>query len=130
MITCPKCGDDFPELRKTTYGYNFCVNCSDVEGVVGVTTVEGSGDHTYNGLIFMDRKQFQAIAQHEAEVMGRKAPIQAEILDMDRDENEVSQSIKEKVHNILDEDETKPVKKSVDEPDDEDKTMMVKGIDY
>tara|TARA_R110002049_G_scaffold119818_2_gene274150 strand:+ start:4704 stop:5111 length:408 start_codon:yes stop_codon:yes gene_type:complete len=130
MITCPKCGDDFPELRKTTYGYNFCVNCSDVEGVVGVTTVEGSGDHTYNGLIIMDRKQYQAIAQHEAEVMGRKSPIQAEILDMDRDENEVSQSIKEKVHNILDEDETKPVKKSVDEPDDEDKTMMVKGIDY
>jgi len=49
---------------------------------------------------------------------------------MDRDENEVSQSIKEKVHNILDEDEVIPVKKSVDEPDDEDKTMMVKGIDY
>jgi len=130
MITCPRCGNDFPELRKTEYGYNFCVNCSDVESVVGVTTVEGSGDHTYNDIIIMDRKKFQAIAQHEAEVMGRKSPVQAEILDMDRDENEVSQSIKEKVHNILDEDEVIPVKKSVDEPDDEDKTMMVKGIDY
>tara|TARA_R110000737_G_C14543019_1_gene479386 strand:+ start:138 stop:545 length:408 start_codon:yes stop_codon:yes gene_type:complete len=130
MIACPRCGGDYPELRKTEYGYNFCVDCSDVDSVVGVTTVEGSGDHTYNDIIIMDRKQYQAIAQHEAEVMGRKAPIQAEILDMDRDENEVSQSIKEKVHNILDEDETKPVKKSVDEPDDEDKTMMIQGIDY
>lgn len=130
MITCPRCGNDFPELRKTEYGYNFCVNCSDVESVVGVTTVEGSGDHTYNDIIIMDRKRFQAIAQKEAEVMGRKAPDPAEVLDMDRDENEVSQSIKEKVHNVLEEDETVPVKRSVDEPDDEDKTMMIQGIDY
>ena len=130
MIPCPRCGENFPELRKTQYGYNFCVNCSDVESVVGVTTVEGTGDHTYNDIIIMDRKRFQAIAQKEAEVMGRKAPDPAEVLDMDRDENEVSQSIKEKVHNVLEEDETVPVKRSVDEPDDEDKTMMIQGIDY
>jgi hypothetical protein len=130
MIPCPRCGENFPELRKTQYGYNFCVNCSDVESVVGITTVEGTGDHTYNDIIIMDRKRFQAIAQKEAEVMGRKAPDPAEVLDMDRDENEVSQSIKEKVHNVLEEDETVPVKRSVDEPDDEDKTMMIQGIDY
>lgn len=130
MIPCPRCGEMFPELRKTQYGYNFCVNCSDVESVVGVTTVEGTGDHTYNDIIIMDRQRFHAIAQKEAEVMGRKAPDPAEILDMDRDESEVSQSIKEKVHNVLEEDEVVPVKRSVDEPDDEDKTMMIQGIDY
>ena len=40
MISCPKCGEPFPELRKTKYGYNFCVNCSTVEPLVGITTVE------------------------------------------------------------------------------------------
>ena len=25
MIPCPKCGDDFPELRKTMYNYHVCV---------------------------------------------------------------------------------------------------------
>ena len=57
MISCPKCNNDFPELRKTEYGYNFCVECSTVEPLVGITTVEGTGDHTYNGLIIMDQSR-------------------------------------------------------------------------
>ena len=51
MIPCPKCGTDFPELRKTLYNYHVCVNCSTTKPVVGITTVEGSGDHTYNDII-------------------------------------------------------------------------------
>ena len=65
MISCPKCNNDFPELRKTEYGYNFCVECSTVEPLVGITTVEGTGDHTYNGLIIMDQSRAKAIAEKE-----------------------------------------------------------------
>jgi len=101
MISCPKCGDDFPELRKTKYGYNFCVNCSTVEPLVGITTVEGSGDHTYNGLIIMDQSRAKAIAEKEAELTGKKVHI--EMLDFDKDENAVSQSIKEEITKTLEE---------------------------
>lgn len=100
MIPCPKCGEDFPELRKTKYGYNFCVNCSTTERVVGITTVEGSGDHTYNDLIIMDASRARAIAAAEAEATGNKKA-SLELLDLDKDENEVSQSIKEAVDNSL-----------------------------
>lgn len=130
MISCPRCGEPFPELRKTEYGYNFCVNCSDVDAVVGITTVEGSGDHTYNDIIIMSQKQALQIAQKEAEVMGRKAPDPAEILDMDRDETAVSQSIKEKVHNALDEDTTDAIVTDDADPNDDEKEGLIKGIDY
>ena len=92
---------DYPELRKTKYGYNFCVNCSTVEPLVGITTVEGSGDHTYNGLIIMDQSRAKAIAEKEAELTGKKVHI--EMLDFDKDENAVSQSIKEEVTKALEE---------------------------
>ena len=102
MITCPKCGDDFPELRKTKYGYNSCVNCSTVEPVVGITTVEGSGDHTYNDIIIMDQSKARAIAEKEAELSGKKVHI--EMLDLDKDEFAVSQSVKEEVDKALEDD--------------------------
>ena len=130
MIPCPKCGAPFPELRKTEYGYNFCVNCSSVDKVVGITTVEGSGDHTYNDIIIMDRKTAHNIAKHEAEVMGRKMPDAVELLDMDKDETEISQSLKEKVSKVLEDDPTYiPPAENREDYDDEDK-MRIKGIDY
>lgn len=105
MIPCPRCGDQFPELRKTQYGYNFCVNCSTTEKVVGITTVEGTGDHTYNDLIIMDADRARRIALAEAEAKGdRKATI--ELLDFETDEFAVSQSIKEAINNTLEEDNT------------------------
>ena len=101
MIPCPKCGNDFPEKRKEL-GYHVCVNCSTVEPVVGITTVEGSGDHTYNDLIIMDQSKARAIAEKEAELSGRKVHI--EMLDLDKDEFAVSQSIKEELGKVLDDD--------------------------
>ena len=101
MIPCPKCGNDFPEKRKEL-GYHVCINCSTVEPVVGITTVEGSGDHTYNDLIIMDQSRAKAIAEKEAELSGRKVHI--EMLDLDKDEFAVSQSIKEEVGKVLDDD--------------------------
>ena len=130
MIPCPKCGNPFPELRLTQYGYNFCVDCSDVESVVGITTVEGSGDHTYNDIIIMDRKKAMNIARAEAEAMGRKVPDPVELLDMDRDEAEVSQSIKEKVGNVLDEDTSNIIVTNDADPNDDDTHGLIKGIDY
>jgi len=122
MIKCPKCGEDFPELRKTKYGYHVCVNCSTVEAVVGITTVEGYGDHTFNDLIVMERNQFRSIASKAAELAGQKVDL--EILDLDADETIISQSIKEKVTNLLDED-------SEEEEDDENQTESnIEGIDY
>jgi len=130
MIPCPRCGEPFPELRKTQYGYNFCVNCSDVDAVVGITTVEGSGDHTYNDIIIMDRKKAMNIAKAEAEAMGRRIPDPVEILDMDRDESEVSQSLKEKVGNVLDEDTSDSIITNDGDPNNDDTHGLIKGIDY
>lgn len=121
MIPCPKCGNDFPELRKTKYGYHVCVNCSTIKPVVGVTTVEGSGDHTYNDIIIMDQDRYRAIAEKAAELSGQKAHL--EILDFDTDENEVSQSIKEKVTNLLDDEKE-------EEEDEEESGTHIQGIDY
>ena len=50
MIDCPKCGKDFPKKRKELYNYHTCVNCSTTKPKVGITTVEGTGDHTYNDI--------------------------------------------------------------------------------
>ena len=36
MISCIKCGNDMPLLRKVKYGYKSCVNCSTVQPVGGV----------------------------------------------------------------------------------------------
>ena len=130
MIPCPRCGEPYPELRKTQYGYNFCVNCSDVDAVVGITTVEGSGDHTYNDIIIMDRKKAMNIAKAEAEAMGRRIPDPVEILDMDRYESEVSQSLKEKVGNVLDEDTSDTITTNDGDPNDDDTHGLIKGIDY
>jgi len=130
MIPCPKCGQPMPELRKTQYGYNFCVDCSTVDKVVGITTVEGSGDHTYNDIIIMDKKKALRIAKAEAEAMGRRVPDPVELLDMDRDEAEVSQSIKEKVTNALDEDTSNIIVTNDGDPNDDDTQGLIKGIDY
>ena len=123
MIPCPKCGTDFPELRKTLYNYHVCVNCSTTKPVVGITTVEGSGDHTYNDIIIMDQDRARSIAQKEAELSGKKVHI--EMLDLDSDEAAVSQSVKEKVNQVLDDEE-----EEYDSFDPNKEHEGIEGIDY
>jgi len=120
MIPCPRCGNDFPEKRKEL-GYHVCVNCSTVKPLVGITTVEGSGDHTYNDIIIMDQDRATAIAKAEAEITGKK--VFMEVLDLDKDENEISQSVKEAVDQALEEEE--PLIVDVD-----DTPKGIQGIDY
>lgn len=130
MIPCKLCKQDMPALRLEEYGYHTCVNCSTEKKKVGITTIEGSGDHTWNDIIIMDHDQAMKIAQQEAEILGRKLPTPAEILDMDADENEVSQSIKEKVQQVLEEDEEFDPTTQTSINVDDDKQGLIQGIDY
>ena len=126
MIPCPKCGNDFP-LKRKELGYHVCVNCSSVKPVVGITTVEGSGDHTYNDLIIMDRDRAVAIASREAEIAGKKLIVDYDDLNLESEEefdSNVTQSIKEAVSNVLDDDDD-------NESFDPDKPVnRIQGIDY
>jgi len=54
MIECPGCGGQMPELRKTLYNYNFCVNCSTIKPKRGLNVQFGEGDHTFNETIILD----------------------------------------------------------------------------
>ena len=130
MLKCPACGEYTLHPKRKELGYHVCINCSTTEPVVGITTVEGSGDHTYNDIIIMDRKKAMNIARAEAEAMGRKVPDPVELLDMDRDEAEVSQSIKEKVSNALDEETSNTIVTNDADPNDDDTHGLIKGIDY
>lgn len=122
MIPCPKCNNDFP-LKRKELGYHVCVNCSTTKPKVAITTVEGSGDHTWNDIIIMDQDQAASIAKKAAELEGKKAHI--EMLDYDSDEEEVVQIVKEKVNRILDEDLD-----DEDEQVDDEEEAEIEGIDY
>ena len=122
MIPCPRCGNDFPEKRKEL-GYHVCVNCSTVKPVVGITTVEGTGDHTYNDIIIMDQDKAKSIAEKEAELSGKKVFI--EVLDLDDDEAAISQSVKEKVNQVLEDEE-----EEYDAFDPNKEYEGIEGIDY
>ncbi len=132
MIPCPKCGNPFPELRKTKFGYHVCVDCSTVEPVVGITTVEGSGDHTYNDIIIMDRRKAVAIAKKEAELSGKSSHSALELLDLDKDEDKVNEKLSSKMQAIMDEDINTDTIVTDDSPPNEDMDTdgMIKGIDY
>jgi hypothetical protein len=124
MIPCPKCGNDFPKKRKEL-GYHVCINCSTVKPKVAITTVEGEGDHTYNDIIIMDQDQAMAIARKAAELSGMRADLEVIDFDTEADENEVSQSIKDQVTRIVEDDEEHAPISCV-----EDTPQGVEGIDY
>ncbi len=57
MIKCIKCGADMPELRLTKFGYKVCVNCSTTSAYRAVSTVNGTGDHTWNDIQIVTAEQ-------------------------------------------------------------------------
>ena len=57
MIPCISCQEGMPELRLTKYGYKLCVECSDVGAYRAVSTINGSGDHTWNDIQIMTPDQ-------------------------------------------------------------------------
>ena len=124
MLKCPACGEMTLHPKRKEMGYHVCVNCSTAKPVVGITTVEGSGDHTYNDIIIMDQDRATAIAEAEAAITGKK--VYMEVLDFDKDENEVSQSVKEAVGNVLN-DEESDIEEALDPNKDQE---GIQGIDY
>ena len=124
MLKCPACGEFTLHPKRKELGYHVCVNCSSAKPVVAITTVEGSGDHTWNDIIIMDQDKAAAIARKEAEVMGNKIDI--EMLDFDQDDMALSQSVKERVQQVLDDQEDD----EVDLVDPNKKHSAIQGIDY
>ena len=121
-ILCPKCSQPFP-LKRKELGFHVCVRCSTAKPVVGITTVEGSGDHTYNDIIIMDQDRASAIAAKEAELSGKK--VYLEMLDLDSDEAAISQSVKEKVSQVVEDEEDE-----YDMLDPDKEPEGIQGIDY
>ena len=124
MLKCPACGEFTLHPKRKELGYHVCVNCSSAKPVVGITTVEGSGDHTYNDIIIMDQDKARSIAKKEAELKGGSVHI--EMLDLDTDEAAISQSLKEKVNQVLEDEE----EEIVDALDPNKVQEGIEGIDY
>ena len=124
MLQCPACGEFTLHPKRKELGYHVCVNCSTAKPVVAITTVEGTGDHTWNDIIIMDQDKAASIARKEAEVMGHKVDI--EMLDFDQDDMAISQSVKERVQQVLDDQEDD----EEDLVDPNKKNSAIQGIDY
>ena len=123
MLKCPACSETTLHPKRKEMGYHVCVNCSTAKPVVGITTVEGTGDHTYNDIIIMDQDRARSIAQKEAELSGKKVYI--EMLDLDTDESAVSQSVRESITNVLNDEE-----EEYDTFDPNKEQEGIQGIDY
>jgi hypothetical protein len=84
-IKCSRCQEDMPKLRLTIYGYDFCVNCSDVKPKVGRIRVIGEGDYTVTELDVLDQDVARKLQEMENTSRGIKNnPL--EVLDFDEDE--------------------------------------------
>ena len=65
MITCPKCGENMPELRLTKFGYDCCVNCSTEKPKRAINITGGSGDHTYNTIEVVTSDQYDSYKKQQ-----------------------------------------------------------------
>ena len=65
MIKCIKCRENMPELRLTKFGYKVCVNCSTTGAYKAVSTINGSGDHTWNDIQIMTSDQADRLANQK-----------------------------------------------------------------
>lgn len=85
MIKCTRCKGNMPKLRLTSYGYDFCINCSDVQPKVGRIRVVGEGDYTATELDVLDQDTARRLQELENTSRGvRNVPL--EILNFDEDE--------------------------------------------
>ena len=90
MISCSKCLGDMPEFRKTKYGYNFCVSCSDGLNLVGkkraLPVQMGEGDHSWTETVIMEESDYLKYEMMEAINSKSKKKNKAEILNMESEE--------------------------------------------
>jgi hypothetical protein len=74
-----------PKLRLDNYGYDFCIECSDVKPKVGRIRVIGEGDYTVTELDILDQDTARRLQELENTSRGvRNVPL--EILNFDEDE--------------------------------------------
>ncbi len=85
MIKCARCQGDMPKLRLDSYGYDFCVKCSDVKPKVGRIRVIGEGDYTVTEMDVLDQDTANRLQELENISRGVKN-IPLEILNFDEDE--------------------------------------------
>lgn len=85
MIKCSRCKNDMPKLRLTTYGYDFCINCSDVKPKVGRVVVLGEGDYTVTELEVVEQDTARKLQEMENTSRGVKN-VPLEILNFDEEE--------------------------------------------
>ena len=52
-----------PELRLTKFGYKVCINCSTTGAYKAISTVNGTGDHTWNDIQIMTPEQAELFAK-------------------------------------------------------------------
>ena len=71
-IKCSKCREEMPKLRLDNYGYDFCVECSDVKPKVGRIRVIGEGDYTVTELDILDQDTAVKLQELEINVYGIK----------------------------------------------------------
>jgi len=84
-IKCSRCTGDMPKLRLDNYGYDFCVNCSDVKPKVGRIRVIGEGDYTVTEMDVLDQDTARKLQELQNISRGvRNVPL--EILNYDEDE--------------------------------------------
>jgi len=84
-IKCSRCQGDMPKLRLDSYGYDFCVSCSDVKPKVGRIRVVGEGDYTVTEMDILDQDTARRLQELENISRGvRNVPL--EILNYDEDE--------------------------------------------
>ena len=78
MIKCIKCDEKMPELRLTKFGYKVCVNCSTTGAYKAVSTVNGTGDHTWNDIqIMTDEQSKQLNSQKKSKLLDSYKDIDA-----------------------------------------------------
>lgn len=98
IIKCKRCQCDMPKLRLTSYGYDFCVNCSDVKPKVGRVIVIGEGDYTATELDVVDSQTAIRLQELENTSRGiRNIPL--DILNFEEDE--LFDSIQVKTSTVL-----------------------------
>lgn len=86
MISCTRCGEDMPELRFTSYGYDFCVNCSTVGAKRGLPVQRGTGDHTWTETIIMEEDDYIKYTEQEEIHYGKSKKNKAERLNLDEED--------------------------------------------
>lgn len=66
-MNCVRCGNEINPLRvKALPNTKICIGCAEgsVKRKVGITTVNGTGDHTYNDIVIVSEDQLQ-VQQYE-----------------------------------------------------------------